>query len=232
MRWNESFITTICQRHGVLLPRQRLAEVYSWHGSSLEHDSPFPLHGNADQVLPREWQTDVLSALRAGHRLFLVADGDNHLGKPGALVGIEWPKGRRYAYQGLTAVFAADLERAQLFDALDRGHVFGTTGARMIVEATRDGSRARLRIAASAPLDRVAVRPVDGATVERRFAPPEPTQSTALARHYADATAGAWDVELELEVAPECVDQPWIVEVAQHDFHHAWRLLPPPAWSR
>jgi len=214
------------------LPRQRLAEVYSWHGSSLEHDSPFPLHDNADQVLAREWQTDVLSALRAGHRLFFVADGDNHLGKPGALVGIEWPKGRRYAYQGVTGVFAAELERPGLFAALDRGAVFGTTGARLVVEATRTDARAHLRIAATAPLARVAVRPLAGATVERRFDAPKPDRETEFARHYIDAAAGTWDVDVVFEVEPGCADQPWIVEVAQHDFHHAWRLLPPPAWSR
>jgi hypothetical protein len=214
------------------LPRQRLAEVYSWHGSSLEHDSPFPFHGNAEQTLPREWRTDILSALRAGHRLFLVADGDNHLGKPGALVGIEWPKGRRYAFQGLTGVLAPALERTSLFAAIDRGDVFGTTGARIVVEATREAARARLRIAATAPLQRVAVRPLSGDVVERRYEASTPTRATEHARHYADPAAGTFDASVEFELAAACIEQPWIVEVAQHDFHHAWRLLPPPSWAR
>ncbi|MSR47848.1 MAG: hypothetical protein EXS13_12445 [Planctomycetes bacterium] len=217
------------------LPRQRLAEVFSWHGSSLEHDSSFPMHANHEQELPREWQTDVLSALRAGHRLFLVADSDSHLGKPGNLVGIEWPKGRRYAFQGLTAITTPTLDRESIFRALDRGDCWGTTGARIVVEASREGLTARLRIAATAPLARVAIRTLDtghGAIVaERRFAAPPPTAESQGARLFADPTVGTFDLDATFELQAGTAEQPWIIEIAQHDHHAAWRLLAPPAWS-
>jgi len=214
------------------VPRQRLAEVYSWHGSSLEYDSPFPLHGNHDKELPREWELDVLSALRKGQRVFLVADSDSHLAKPGNLVGIEWPKGRRYAYQGVTAVAAPRLERDALFDALDRGDVYGTTGARLLLDATRDGGRATLRVAATAPLAAISLRTPTRLLDSRKWDAPRATKETPLARLYADAGVGTYDVELAFDVAADARDEPWIVTVEQHDGHAAWKLLAPPSWSR
>ena len=215
-----------------LLPRQRLAEVYSWHGCSLTHDSAFPMHGNHDQELDPALRTDVLSALARGHRLFLVADGDNHLGKPGSLVGIEWPRGRRYAYQGLVAVRAAELERETLFRAMEAGAVYGTTGARILLDAERRLRAATVAIAATAPLARVALRSPERRLAERTFDPVPPDAGDAAAPLYLDPARGTWDAVVELGLPETPAEDPWIVEVAQQDHHHAWLLLPPESWSR
>ena len=215
------------------LPRQRLAEVYSWHGCSLEHDSPFPLHGNHEQEFPPEAQTDVMTALFRGHQLGLIADSDSHLGKPGSLVGIEWPKGRRYAYQGITAVRAATLERDALFTALDHGDCYGTTGARMLLSATRASPTSlRLVVHATAPLAELRVRTPAAELARRAFDAVAPEAGLPDAPLFLDPASGTWDGDFELAIPEGRADEPWIVEVAQQDFHHAWLLLPPAEWKR
>ena len=212
------------------LPRQRLAEVFSWHGSSLEHDSRYPMHGNHEQELPREFESDILSALRRGHRLWLVADSDNHLGKPGSLIGIEWPKGRRYAFQGLTVVESQALEHDALFRALDRGAAYGTTGARVRLAARRTLGRVQLVVNGAAPLSAVELRTPTARLARREFEAPPPAAATASARLYTDPGEGTFDVTLDFEVEPSAEAEPWIVVVEQHDFHSAWKLLAPPSW--
>jgi hypothetical protein len=225
------------------LPRQLLAEAYSWHGCSFEHDSDFPLHGNHDQEFPPEAHSDVLSALARGHRLFLLADGDDHLGKPGCLVGIEWPKSRRYAWHGLVAARAPALDRDSLFRALESGAVYGTTGARLLVDARRSPRGASISIAATAPLARVVLRTPTARLAERSFEPVAFDLGASDAPLFLDPAKGTWDVELELDAASAGAEatteggedpatQPWIVEVAQQDLHHAWLLLPPDSWKK
>ncbi|MBL8842388.1 MAG: hypothetical protein JNL90_12785 [Planctomycetes bacterium] len=212
------------------LPRQCLAEVFSWHGSSLEHDSRYPMHGNHEQELPRQFESDILAALRRGHRLFLVADSDNHLGKPGGLIGIEWPKGRRYAFQGVTVVAAPTLDHDALFRALERGDAYGTTGARLRLAATRSTDRVQLVVNGSAPLSAVELRTPTTLLARRDFPAPAPAAATERARLYTDPAAGTFDVTLDFDVAPTHAAEPWIVVVEQHDFHSAWKLLAPPGW--
>jgi hypothetical protein len=218
------------------MPRQRLAEAYSWHGCSLAHDSDFPLHGNHDQEFPPELHTDICSALARGHRLFLIADSDNHLGKPGCLVGIEWPRGRRFAFQGLLGVRARSLDRDALFRALDAGDVYGTTGARMLVTARRRADGVTVKVAATAPLARVSLRAPERVLAETSFDPVVADAGPADAPLFLDPTFGpthgTWDAQLELSAHDSPVEDPWIVEVAQQDFHHAWLLLAPESWSR
>jgi len=214
------------------LPRQRLAEAYSWHGDSMEHDSAFPLHGNHDQELPPERGTSISAALARGHRLALVADSDNHLGRPGGLVGIEWPKGRRYAFQGVTAVRAAELTRGALFDALDRGDCYGTSGARLHVSATRDGARVRLALHAAAPLAGVELRSPLARLAFQAFPAAPHDEGPRDAPLFLDPTRGVWDAELELAAGDGHDAEPLVVEVAQQDGHRAWLLLPPAASPR
>jgi hypothetical protein len=197
----------------------------------MEHDSAFPLHGNHDQELPPERGTSISAALARGHRLALVADSDNHLGRPGGLVGIEWPKGRRYAFQGVTAVRAAELTRGALFDALDRGDCYGTSGARLHVSATRDGARVRLALHAAAPLAGVELRSPLARLAFQAFPAAPHDEGPPDAPLFLDPTRGVWDAELELAAGDGHDAEPLVVEVAQQDGHRAWLLLPA-AWPR
>lgn len=212
------------------LPRQRLAEAYSWHGSSLERASSFPFHGNAEQMLPAALRTDLISALQDGQRFFVVADGDNHLGKPGALIGVEWPRGRRYAFQGLTAAVAPRLERDALFGALDAGECYGTTGARLRLAARRTGTRCTVEVAGAAPLAAIELRTPHASLGERRFEAPVPAAQTSYARLFVDPAAGTWDARVEFELPEPASREPLLIGVTQHDHHAAWKLLAPPSW--
>jgi hypothetical protein len=213
------------------LPRQKLAEAYSWHGDSFSHDSAFPLHGNHEQELPPERGTAIGAALARGHRLALVADGDGHLGRPGGLVGIEWPKGRRYAFAGVTAVRAPALTRDALFDALDRGDCYGTSGARIHVAAKRDGARVAIAIHAAAPLAGVELRSPLALLAHQAFPAAPRDDGPPDAPLFLDPAHGVWDTELVLSAGDGHETEPLVVEVAQQDDHRAWLLLPPPAWS-
>lgn len=213
------------------LPRQLLAEAYSWHGESLRHDSAFPLHANHEQELPAAHH-EIVAALAEGHRLYLVADSDNHLGRPGGLVGIEWPKGRRYAFQGLVAVRAHALEREELYRALERGQCYGTSGARIHLKARRDGTRVVVTIHAAAPLARIDVSSPTAALAQKGYEPVAADAGAADAPLYLDPARGTWDDEQALEVGAGHDGEPLVVELAQQDLHHAWLLLPPASWAR
>ena len=74
-------------------------------------------------------------ALRRGYRLGMIASSDNHVGMPG----------RSYQHDrqvhtpfpgGLAAVWAPELTREALFDALKSRRCYGTTGARIILDFT------------------------------------------------------------------------------------------------
>jgi uncharacterized protein DUF3604 len=213
------------------LPRQLLAEAYSWHGDSLRHDSAFPMHANHEQELPPAHH-QIVDALAAGHRLFLIADSDNHLGRPGGLVGIEWPKGRRYAFQGVVAARAGELTREAIFRALERGDCYGTTGARIHLKGRRDGTRVLLSIHAAAPLAWVELSAPAAILTRQEFEAVAADAGAADAPLFLDPARGTWETELALEAGAGHDQEPLIVELAQQDFHHAWLLLPPASWTR
>jgi hypothetical protein len=76
-------------------------------------------------------------ALRRGYRMGMIASSDNHVGMPGR----SYP-GDRQAHTpfkgGLCAIWAADLTRESLFNALKERRCYGTTGARIIVRFSID----------------------------------------------------------------------------------------------
>ena len=73
-------------------------------------------------------------AWRRGHRLGLVGGTDTHTGTPGR----SFPFSERNEFMcykgGLTAVWASDLSRESIFDAVKRRHCYATTGVRMFIE--------------------------------------------------------------------------------------------------
>ncbi|HVV00182.1 MAG TPA: DUF3604 domain-containing protein, partial [Verrucomicrobiae bacterium] len=77
-------------------------------------------------------------ALRRGYRLGMIASSDNHVGMPG----------RSYAHDrqahtpfpgGLAAVWAVELSREAIFDAIRQRRCYGTTGARIILKFSVNG---------------------------------------------------------------------------------------------
>lgn len=138
--------------------RQKLVEVYSQHGASEYHGTPFPMHANArvfivmprgvgdDEEISLPWYvpmkgyqpTDasppgrgnyVREALAAGRRLTLVAGSDAHFT---SFTKMSYPN-------GLVAAWAPGLTDEAIWDAMDRRLVYGTTGARIFVEFFVEG---------------------------------------------------------------------------------------------
>jgi len=102
--------------------RERLVEIYSLWGNSETMDSP---GRTADAVEG----TSVLAALIRGYRLGFVAGSDTHDGRP-ASPQEPWSAATS---AGLTAVFAPNLTREAVYDALWHRSCYGTTGARIIL---------------------------------------------------------------------------------------------------
>jgi Protein of unknown function (DUF3604) len=124
--------------------QQRLAEVYSMHGSSERYDGPYPItHGKPRGWFPRFLRDDrsapgygnyIQEALASGLRLGLIAGSDRH----------DYAVSERFHpidiyTAGLTAVWADDLTDASLWRSLWNRRVYGTTGARIILELFADG---------------------------------------------------------------------------------------------
>ena len=78
------------------------------------------------------------AAFERGYRMGLMASSDNHVGMPGRS-----SPGDRQAHTpykgGLCAIWAPELTRESLFEALKQRRCYGTTGARIIVRFSIDG---------------------------------------------------------------------------------------------
>ncbi|GAI33819.1 unnamed protein product, partial [marine sediment metagenome] len=90
---------------------QRLVEIFSWWGCSEEGS-----------------EYSVRAALARGHKLGFIGGTDNHFGQPAT--------GRTHPEEGagLAAVYAAELTREAIFDALAARHCYATTGSPIVLE--------------------------------------------------------------------------------------------------
>lgn len=97
-------------------------EIFSEHGLS-EHDRagrPFVRHSNG----PRWTRNTMHRALASGIRAGIIASSDDHLGYPGA-----------YG-EGLAGVFAEELSREAILDAIWKRRTIAITGDRIRVKST------------------------------------------------------------------------------------------------
>ena len=114
---------------------ERLVEIHSTHGTS-------------------EWF--FFDALRRGYRVGVTAGADGVSGRPGA----DHPGVRqiRNVRSGITAVYAADLTRKEIWEALRTRRTYATTGERMLLSVAVDGQPMGSEFdAADAPLIEVSV---------------------------------------------------------------------------
>jgi hypothetical protein len=122
-------VFTDWQYHDPML--EPLMEVYSAWGQS-EHPG-LDLWDKGQTPGAGAWE-----AFRRGYRLGMIASSDNHVGMPGR----SYP-GDRHAHTqfkgGLCAVWAPELTRQAIFDALRARRCYGTTGARIVVWLSLDG---------------------------------------------------------------------------------------------
>ena len=177
---------------------ERLAEIHSTHGTS-------------------EWF--VKDALRRGYRVGITAGTDGITGRPGACHP-GW-RNNRNVRNGLTAVYAEELTRTGIWEALTARRCYATSGERIGLWFEVDGQpmgsmfttsgfpEARIKVEGTAPLESVELLRGDKEIRQWRLADPAPVhqgrhrirllwQGTAQ-RGTARAQRVTWDGSLNLE---------------------------------
>jgi hypothetical protein len=110
---------------------QRLVEIYSiWGNSECEGCSRPNYWSN-------NFKNSVQNGLAKGYRLGIIASGDSHDGLAG---NSSWMRIRKGYRNGLAAVWAPELTREAVFDALWNRSCYGTSGDRIIFCFTLNGS--------------------------------------------------------------------------------------------
>ena len=157
----EATLTVAWDAHDPTLVR--LVEIYSKWGCS--------------EVVPPEYRPLKFSApghsvqdgLNRGFRLGFTGGSDSHVAMPGGWFDEGTRGNLRYEQSGLVAVYAAELTREAIFDALYERRCYATTGARILLDFRLDGQPMGQEIAlsdAGAPR-RIACRAVGAAAIER-----------------------------------------------------------------
>ena len=117
----------------------RVIEIYSQHGSAecpgCPREIPY-LRRQLQKSSRSNTDAYVQNALASGHRLGFTAGSDTHCARPGLS---NWTRVCRTYQGGLTAVFAADLTRDSIWDALHRRRCYATTGNRSLLEFSVNG---------------------------------------------------------------------------------------------
>ena len=165
---------------------ERLAELWSMHGSSegfVEGDRPLKGMDPANSVM---------AALRSGLRLGFVAGSDTHSGRPGG-----GPKEPMAYWGGLACVWARELTRAGIMEALKARRTYAITGERIVLRMTVNGAemgselpaaeKAAIRISVSAPSEIAKVQIVKNTALLKEFA----MNSETADIDFEDAAGGA-----------------------------------------
>lgn len=110
-----------------------------------------------------EFEWFLREALEKGYRVGFTAGSDDHKGRPGAA----YPgSGSFGVYGGLTCIWAEELTREGLWEALKARRCYGTTGQRIRLEVTADGHPMGSEYAADGPPE-LQVRVWGTAPIER-----------------------------------------------------------------
>ncbi|MFQ5810110.1 MAG: Ig-like domain-containing protein, partial [Armatimonadota bacterium] len=193
--------------------RQRLIEVHSTHGSSETRDPgevperlrmrPGRLAGDpAGKYSARE-------ILNEGHHLGFVGGSDSHDGQPGS--------------KALTGVFAAELTRKAVLEAMYERHCYATSANRTLIEFSANGTPMGQRmeaggkvtleglVAGDGAIDRVEIinngrvvhtqDELRGAVVRFTWTPPGTPAGYYYVRVILDDQGAAWSSPIRIEPA-------------------------------
>lgn len=103
-----------------------LVEIYSKHGLS-------ECFGNRWPLFSQNPERFVQKALNRGCKLGFTGGTDTHISRPASNMP-EFRRGIRYPKGGLTAIWAKELSRKCIFDALRTRSCYATTGERIIIK--------------------------------------------------------------------------------------------------
>jgi hypothetical protein len=110
---------------------QAVAEIYSGHGQSEVHADDHPLASDVvDFTLtgPAAPPSSVQEGWLMGRHFGIIASSDNHFARPG-----------REGF-GVMAVYAPELTREAVFDAIRHRRTYGTTGCRLLLDFALNGT--------------------------------------------------------------------------------------------
>ena len=110
-----------------------------------------------------EFEWFLKEAIEKGYRVGFTCGSDDHKGRPGAAYS---GSGSFGVYGGLTCIQADELTRASLWEAIKARRCYGTTGQRILVEATANGHPMGAAFGADAGPE-IDVRVVGTAPIER-----------------------------------------------------------------
>ncbi|MGQ9475974.1 MAG: CehA/McbA family metallohydrolase [Actinomycetota bacterium] len=201
--------------------QQRLVEIYSMHGASESYDGPYPVtHGRPTGWFPRALLDDRVppgygnyfqEALASGLRLGVVAGSDRH----------DYAVDERVhpvdVYpRGLTGVWAPELTDEEIWKALWNRRVYGTTGARMVLELYADGL----------PMG-TEYYPLGPVRLEGRVLGTAPLRRVELVRGEKGVFRVAWSSTGGIEASFSLNDDArgerlYYLRVEQEDGHWAW----------
>ncbi len=212
--------------------QSRLVEVYSKHGSSEYFDSPYPIHhdytpffiyllGGSGNRAPRGDGSYVREALAAGYRLGITAGGDNHWAVGGRSFGSNIT--RDYA-PGLQAVYSEELTRGALYSSMWQRRTYGTTGARIILDFSVNGSPMGSEVVSdgNTPVISYTVRGTGIVSAVQVW-----KHSGSKGWEMFDRGAGALDLEGEFSDNYFSEDSLYFLRIEQQDGNLAWSS---PVW--
>jgi len=196
----------------------RVMEIYSQHGCSEYPGCPREI-----PYLRRQLQKSSLGnknatfqeVLAMGAKLGATAGSDSHSGRPGLS---NWTRVTRTYRGGLTAVFAAEKTREDIWQALVQRHCYATTGPRIYLEFSINGHPMGSEIRAR---DRelsifcIGVNSLSAIEVIRNN---ETIHSKSVSSHHCDFT---------LTDTPQQSEDYYYVRVTQTDGEMAWSS---PVW--
>ena len=112
----------------------RVAEIYSCWGDSLEHHRPVSTYAE------RVPELAFIHAIRQGHRVGFLASSDSHDGYPGVAQGkASHPHLFHDLGSGRVAVLADSHDRHAVFEAIKARRCYALTGPRIIVDMSLEG---------------------------------------------------------------------------------------------
>jgi len=112
--------------------KEQVVEIYSMHGSSEHAKSSHPL-------IAENGKGYVQNAWARGYKLGVIAGSDSHTRPDSPVINNNYPT-LQYS-PGLAAVYARELSRISIMEAIRKRHCYGTTGERIILEFTVNGYR-------------------------------------------------------------------------------------------
>ena len=197
---------------------QRCVEVYSTWGNSESPASPRQIRASGG-ASPGHFVQDGLAA---GQRLGFVGASDTHSGRPGypahsrAYHESDYSHWEQDEYTGgITGVFAEELSREALFDAIRNRRCYATTGKRIIVDFKIDGhwmgEEFKSRTAPHISVKVTGTAPIASVTVVKNN------------QDYLRMEGGGQEVQCEFgKTEPPGETDFYYLRVIQRDFEMAW----------